>query len=119
MPHTLLRTFNNLPEAQRAAAHLVNAGFDSSSVHIEPRLDEAGATDANFAVGNPESGRGAFHGSSISIDDKEYEQDFAAPEWNGTILLMVDLEDAAQEDQANALLQGVGINPDRPAGPVS
>ena len=115
MPHTLLRTFNNLPEAQRAAAHLLDAGFASASVHIEPRLDEAGATESNFAVGNPESGRGFFHGSSISVDDKEYRRDFAAPDWSGTILLMVDLQNAAEEEKADTLLHGLGTNPGRPA----
>lgn len=106
MPNTLFKGFSSLSAAQGAVNRLLAAGIPAACMKIDSRADEAGGTEGNFAVGNQETGHTPFHDSTITIDDRVYEKDFASVKWRGTILLSVEPNDTEQEAKAVAILNG-------------
>lgn len=110
--HILLRSFTHLADAESAAQRLIDAGIPASRFSIDARVDEAGGTRGNFAIGNGEGDSPSQgHGGYTPADNNAYEKNFKAVEWKGAFLLLVKANDVDQKAQVAALLEGCGIEP--------
>lgn len=107
MANPLFRAFSSLQASQRATDLLVAAGIPLDHIKTDVRVDEASGTEGSFAVGNQGVGYTPFHDSTIMIDDRDYEEDFATVRWRGTIFLTVDPGDDAEKAKAAAVLDSI------------
>ncbi|MEO7031118.1 MAG: hypothetical protein ABI351_04030 [Herbaspirillum sp.] len=107
MSNEVFRAFSSLPASQRATDLLVAAGIPKSCIKVDVRVDEASGTEGNFSVGNQGEGHTPFHDSTIMIDDRDYEEDFATVRWRGTVLLTVNTNDDEQRAKATAVLDSI------------
>jgi hypothetical protein len=111
IPHTLLRSFTQLSDAEAAADRLKDAGIPSSNISIDTRIDEAGGTQGNFAVGNGIEPN-PLTDTHLSTDS-DYEKNFKPVKWQGAFLLLIRLDDDQQKEMASALLDGHGVDPEQ------
>jgi hypothetical protein len=107
---TLLRSFTQLADAEAAAYRLIAAGISPSDISIDTRIDEAGGTQGNFAIGN---GNEPPHPDMPLSADADYEKNFKSVEWHGAFLLLVRMDDDRQKEKVSTLLDGQGVDPDQ------
>jgi hypothetical protein len=105
MQNPIVRTFVHLAAAQQARTDLLAAGIAADNVTIDVRVDETGPVQGNFSVGDsPEiKGKTAYtHTYAPTAQDDVRD-----------CQVTVTAVDAAQEQQAVAILERLGaLDPD-------
>lgn len=104
--HTpIVRTFIHLANAEQARAELLSAGFAADDVAIDMRIDETGAVQGNFAIGDDPHVKG--NGEYASVFKPKAQDDVRDCQ------MTVQAADQARADQAAAILDRFGaLDPD-------
>jgi hypothetical protein len=102
MDKQIVRVFEDYDAAQQAREELLAAGFGDAAVQLTATEDEAGPGLSNFTVGNDPK----------AVGGDAYEKTFAPKKAVGHFIMMVNVADASQAEQASAILALYGATGD-------
>ena len=105
MSHAIVRTFIHLASAEQARAELLAAGVAPDDVAIDMRIDETGAVQGNFAIGDdPDVTGGDAYGDTFAPKAQDNVRDCQ---------LTVQAATPVQAQRAQAILDRLGgLDPD-------
>jgi hypothetical protein len=103
MPTTVVRTYDDIVNAESARNDLLVSGFPSSNVHLSSLIDEAGPVQGNFVLDDKDTGSGP---GSSALTPKEHTDAYNndRPHWGGAYVLAVDAEDEDQGTLASDIM---------------
>ncbi len=121
MTNTLIRIYDELPQAENARNELLQAGFDASRMHLSVRDDESGPVQGNFYVGDPvdpdkdeqplRQGIGGFLKSLIDSDKDDYNGTFRHAVQRATYMLTIQVDNEEEAGAASAIAARHGALP--------
>jgi hypothetical protein len=122
MATTIVRVYDHFSDAEKARNELIMSGFAPASVHLDPRLDEAGPVEGNFVLDYKDTEKGPrsdLFESALGGEEGTGKPNDANAAWRGAYVLTVDVDDGDQQRRAAELMERFGgrdIMNLRPAG---
>lgn len=103
MPTTVVRTYDDLVNAESARNDLLVSGFPPSQVHLSSLMDEAGPVQGNFVLDDKDTGEGPGS-SALKPEERTDAYNNHTQHWGGAYVLAVDAEDDNQGMRASDIM---------------